>query len=68
MSSSRVWPQHGRQAGRVFNAGVKPCGIFARVENDRHAVVDWPYERVGIGGDDGASLDARAVRALPAIP
>jgi hypothetical protein len=62
----------GRErAHQVARVGLlaEPARITFARENDRHAVVNFGHERVGIGGDDRKGADPFARRRLlPVLP
>jgi len=58
----------GEQVFGSLRRVVQPFCVIARVQNDRHTVVQCRHQFVWLGGNDGACLDAGTIGAFPRVP
>ena len=63
-----VRSQQGNELVGRLHRGVEPVGVIARFENDRHALVSWTHQFVGVGGENGARFEGLTVRLFPGLP
>jgi hypothetical protein len=42
------------EEGGILNSGIEPKIIVSGMKDDGHAIVEWPEQFIGLGGQQGA--------------